>query len=323
MYKRILGRSDIEVSALGMGCWGLSGVYYRGDGGASGWGEVDDDESIRTVHRAIELGVTLFDTADVYGCGRSERVLGRALAGKRDKVVVATKFGRVFDESKREILGNDPRPAHVREACEASLRRLGTDWIDLYQWHIGEASLDDADGTREALEKLVDEGKIRWYGWSTDDAVRAKFFADGNHCAAIQQHFNVFGGDEETLRVCENAKIASLNRGPLAQGILTGKFSHESTPAKGTVRENWDFQHGRQAKMIDQFGAIRDILASNGRTPAQGALAWLWARSNVTIPIPGAKTVTQIDENAGALAHGPLSPNQMQEIDHILSGSDN
>ena len=262
MYKRILGRSGIEVSALGMGCWGLSGVYYRGDGGASGWGEVDDDESIRTVHRAIELGVTLFDTADVYGCGRSERVLGRALAGKRDKVVVATKFGRVFDESKREILGNDPRPAHVREACEESLRRLGTDWIDLYQWHIGEASLDDADGTREAIEKLL--MKARFVGTDgQDDAVARMFSPMATTAPRIQQHFNVFGGDEERscMRKRENREP---DRGPLARES-SRKFSTNKT-RKGTCAKT-GIPTRRQAKMIDQFGAIRDILASNGPTP--------------------------------------------------------
>lgn len=317
--KRILGRSGIEVSALGMGCWGLSGVYYRDGGGASGWGEVDDEESIRTIHRAIDLGVNLFDTADVYGCGHSERVVGRAVKGTRESVVLATKFGRRFDEDSRTILGDNPAPEHVRVACEASLRRLGTDYIDLYQWHIGNAELEDADGTRDELEKLADEGKIRWYGWSTDDPDRAKFFAEGDHCTAIQQHFNVFGGTDETLGVCETENLASLNRGPLAQGILTGKFTHESMAERNTVRENWDFKQGKQAAQIDMFDAIRDILTSDGRTPAQGALAWLWGRSEMTIPIPGAKTVRQIEDNAAAMRFGPLTPEQMKQIDGILA----
>jgi aryl-alcohol dehydrogenase-like predicted oxidoreductase len=316
--RRILGRSGIEVSGLGMGCWGLSGVYHNDSGGTSGWGDVDDAESVRTINRAMDLGVTLFDTADVYGTGRSELVVGRALEGIRDTVIIATKFGRMFDENTSTITGSDPRPEHVREACEASLRRLRTDYIDLYQWHIGDAEMDHAEGTREELEKLVAEGKIRWYGWSTDDADRARFFADGEHCATIQQHFNVFGGQDDTLGVCEEHRLASLNRGPLSQGILIGKFSRDSKPVPNTVRESWNFEDGTQARQLDKFEAIRSVLTSGGRTPGQGALAWLWARSGNTIPIPGAKTVKQIEENAGAMQYGPLSDDEMRTIDTTL-----
>ncbi len=317
--KRVLGRSGIEVSAVGMGCWGLSGPYYRDDGHASGWGSVDDDESVRTIHLALELGVTLLDTADVYGTGHSERVVGRAIEGRRSDVVLATKFGRVFDEENRTILGSDERPEHVAGACEASLKRLGTDHIDLYQWHVGNASIVGAEETRSELEKLVEQGKIRSYGWSTDDAERAALFADGEHCAAVQQHFNVFGGDDDTLAVCEERNLASLIRGPLAQGILTGKFTSASKPVAGTVRESWDFEHGAQAKQLRQFEAVRDILASDGRTPGQGALAWLLARSPAMVPIPGAKTERQIRENAGAMEFGPLTADQMAEIDRLIS----
>ena len=318
--KRILGRSGIEVSALGMGCWGLSGVYWRVGGSASGWGTVDDDVSAKTIHHAMDLGVTFFDTASVYGAGHSERVVGQALKGKRDKVVLATKFGRVFDEEKRLILGNDTSAAHVRASCEASLKRLDTDYIDLFQFHVGNASLSDVDAILAELEKLVKEGKIRYYGWSTNDAERARLFAAGEHCTAIQQHFNVFGGTDETLRVCEEENLASINRGPLAQGILTGKFTRESVLEKESVRGGWDFENGPQARQLEMFEAVRDILTSEGRTPGQGALAWLWAKSPTMIPIPGAKTPEQIEQNAGAMQYGPLSPEQMAEIDGILAG---
>lgn len=317
--KRTLGRSGIEVSALGMGCWGISGVYRRRDGGGvSGWGPVDDDESVRSIHRAIDLGVSFFDTADVYGTGHSERVLGRALRGRRDRVVLATKFGRVFDEEKREIVGDDPSPEHVYGACEASLKRLDTDRIDLYQFHIGNAELSAAQAVRDVLERLVEAGKIRFYGWSTDDPERARLFADGTHCTAIQQHLNVFGGNEATLKVCEQHNLASINRGPLAQGILTGKFTPESKLPGNDLRRNWDFQQGPQAQLLKQLDAIRDVLTSDGRTPTQGALCWLWARSERTIPIPGFKTVKQVEENAGAMRFGPLSKAQMAEIDRLL-----
>ncbi|MDP9374823.1 MAG: aldo/keto reductase, partial [Chloroflexota bacterium] len=173
---RRLGRSGVEVSALGLGCWAIGGQFWR-DGRPRGWGQVDDAESIRALGRALDLGVTFFDTADVYGCGHSERVLARALAGRRDRVVIATKFGNVFDEASRQAFGTDTSPGYVRRACEASLRRLNTDYIDLYQFHVGNCGLDEALAVREALEGLVGEGKIRHYGWSTDRAENARLFA--------------------------------------------------------------------------------------------------------------------------------------------------
>ena len=320
--KRKLGRSGIEVSALGMGCWGISGVYWRDENSPSGWGAVDDEESIRTIHGAIDAGITFFDTADVYGTGHSERVVGRALKGRRTNVVIATKFGRVFDEEKRCILGSDASREHVRDACEASLKRLGTDYIDLYQLHVGNADLADAGGIRDELERLVEEGTIRSYGWSTDDATRAELFAAGPGCTAIQQHFNVFGGNEETLTVCQRENLASINRGPLAQGILTGKFTRESKAVPDTVRANWNFKDGAQAMQLAEFEAIRDVLTSDGRTPAQGALCWLWAKSERMIPIPGAKTPKQVTENAGAMRFGPLAPEQMAEIERLMSNAE-
>ena len=189
MLKRQLGRSGIEVSAIGMGCWAIGGQWwYVGDGDeyeACGWGQVDDAESIRAVHCALDLGVTLFDTADVYGCGHSEVILGRALAGRRDQAVIATKFGKQFDEEKKHFFGHKTSPDLIRSACEASLRRLNTDYIDLYQLHWLEYDMDKAPEVRDVLEELVAAGKIRAYGWSTDDPARARLFAEGQHCAAV------------------------------------------------------------------------------------------------------------------------------------------
>lgn len=163
---RTLGRSGITVSAMGLGCWAIGGPFLL-DGKADGWGGVDDDESVRAIRRAVDLGVTFFDTADVYGAGHSERVLGRALRGIRDRAVIATKFGYTFEESSREITGTDTSAAYIRQACAASLRRLGTDRIDLYQcrvWSIPVAAVDDLIG---ALDDLREDGLIRAYGWST------------------------------------------------------------------------------------------------------------------------------------------------------------
>lgn len=321
MQTRVLGRSGIKVSALGMGCWAIGGPFWRGDTPV-GWGDVNDEDSKRSLERALDLGVTFFDTADVYGCGHSERIVGEVLAGLRNEVVIATKFGNVFDEQTKRITGFSAEPAFIRNACEASLRRLNTDYVDLYQFHKGDYDLDRADEVVETLERLVEEGKIRAYGWSTDDPERARAFARGEHCAAIQQRLNIFEGSEETLALCEAENLASINRGPLAMGLLTGKFNADSTLPANDVRRDWDFRSGPQAKRLRMLEELREVLTAGGRTLAQGALGWLWARSEVTVPIPGFKTVAQVEENAGALAFGPLSDTQMADIAELVSSTD-
>jgi aryl-alcohol dehydrogenase-like predicted oxidoreductase len=173
---RKLGRSGIEVSPMGLGCWAIGGPFWAGET-PLGWGKVDDEESVRAIHAALDLGVNLFDTANVYGAGHSERVLARAFAGIRSRVVIATKFSAVFDETTRQLTGSDTSPAGIRAACEDSLHRLNTDYIDLYQFHDNDFPPDKAEPVRETLERLVEEGKIRAYGWSTDYPVRVEVFA--------------------------------------------------------------------------------------------------------------------------------------------------
>jgi len=320
---RRLGRSGIEVSALGLGGWAIGGqMILRGK--PDGWGRVDDDESIRALHRALDLGVTFFDTSDVYGTGHSERILGRAFSGRRDQVVIATKFGFTYDESTRTITGEDPSPEYVRRACEASLRRLDTDYIDLYQLHIGTRTDAESLAIRDALEQLVVEGKIRAYGWSTANVDQAKLFAAGPHCTAIQHGMNVLNDAPEMLATCAEHDLASINSSPLAMGLLTGKFTKDTRFPGDDVRAQdfeWlqHFSDGRpRPESLARLEAIREILRSDGRTLAQGALAWIWARSDRTIPIPGFKTVAQAEDNAGAMAFGPLKPDQMAEIEKLL-----
>lgn len=322
---RTLGRSQIAVSALGMGCWAIGGPFWRGET-PLGWGEVDDSESIRAIHAALDLGITFFDTANVYGAGHSERVLGKALAGRREQVVIATKFNAVFDEVTRQVTGSDATPPGIRKACEDSLRRLGTDYIDLYQFHDGGYPLEQALPVRETLEALLREGKIRAYGWSTDSPERAEFFAQGAGCAAIQMQLNVLDDHPALLALCERYNLAAINRGPLAMGLLTGKYTAETKPSADDVRgeksPEWMkyFKQGRpNPEWLAKRDAVREILTSGGRTVAQGALAWLWARSPQTVPIPGFRTVRQVEENAGALAFGPLTAEQMQAIAALLN----
>ena len=323
VMKRKLGRSGIEVSAMGMGCWAIGGPFWRGNQ-AVGWGQVDDGQSIRSIRRALDLGIDFFDTADVYGCGHSERVLGRALAGVREQVVIATKFGNTFDAPTRHITGRDASPAYIRRACEASLRRLNTDTIDLYQLHLGDYDPVEAVVVRDLLEALVCEGKIRYYGWSTDDHERARVFAQGAHCVSVQQNLNVFDGNAQILALCDELDLASINKSPLAKGLLTGKYRAESELPADDVRGPTStggryFKGGRpKEESLAKLDAVREILTGAGRTLAQGALAWIWGRSGRTIPIPGFKTVRQVEENAAAMDFGPLTAAQMAEIDTLL-----
>jgi aryl-alcohol dehydrogenase-like predicted oxidoreductase len=321
---RTLGRSGIEVSAMGMGCWAIGGPFWSGET-PLGWGVVDDNESIRAVHAALDHGITFFDTANVYGAGHSESVLGGALEGRRDKVVIATKFNAVFDEATRQVTGADTSPTGIRQACADSLRRLKTDYIDLYQFHDNGFPAAQAQPVRETLEGLVKEGKIRAYGWSTDFPVNAEFFAQGEHCASIQLQLNVLDDNPTVIAICEQYNLAAINRGPLAMGLLTGKYTLSTKPSADDVRgeksPEWMkyFQNGRSSpEFMKKVDALRSILTSGGRTLSQGALAWLWARSPKTLPIPGFRTVAQVTENSQAMAFGPLTKDQFHEVEQIM-----
>ncbi|MFD3926422.1 aldo/keto reductase [Streptomyces sp. NPDC058614] len=322
---RTLGRSGIEVSALGFGCWAIGGEWATSDGQPLGWGKVDDEESVRAVRRALDLGVTFFDTADAYGTGHSERVLARALGKRRADVVVATKWGNVVDEERRIALGSDDSPAYARRALTASLRRLDTDYIDLYQLHISDADPERAAQLRDTCEEFVREGLIRAYAWSTDDPERAAVFAAGEHCAAVQHRLNILQDAPELLALCEESDLASINRSPLAMGLLTGKHAAGRALESGDIRNTppvwlpgFTESAGADQERLARVDALRDILTSNGRTLAQGALAWLWARSPRTVPIPGFRSVAQAEENAGAIAEGPLTAEQLTEVDRVL-----
>jgi aryl-alcohol dehydrogenase-like predicted oxidoreductase len=303
-----------------MGCWAIGGLWQWLDG-PGGWGEVDDDESIRAIQRALDLGINFFDTAANYGAGHSEHIVGKALAGRREQVVIATKFGFNVDEAGKHVTRHATDAdviKNVRAECEASLRRLGTDYIDLYQLHVWDYPLEQAVALRDVLETLVSEGKIRAYGWSTDSVETARLFAEGEHCAAIQHDLNVVKDAPEMLALCQQLNLASVNRSPLARGALTGKYSQNTTFAENDVRRDPWSHETFFAPTVARLDALRDILTSGGRTLAQGALAWIWARSDKTVPIPGIRTVGQAEENAGAMQYGPLSAGQMAQIDELL-----
>jgi len=318
--KRTLGRSGIEVSALGLGCWAIGGPWQWLTG-PGGWGEVDDAESIRAIHAALADGINFFDTAANYGTGHSERILGQALAGRRQGAVIATKFGFVVDEAGKRVTQfehDEDVVKNVRSACEASLLRLGTDYIDLFQLHVADYPAGLAVEVREVLEALVREGRIRAYGWSTGSVESAQAFAQGEHCAAIQHDLNVIMDAPEMLALCERQNLASVNRSPLARGALTGKYSVDTVFDQDDVRrEAWSMDHFF-VPTLGKLDTLRSILTSGNRTLAQGALAWVLTRSQKTIPIPGFRTVKQAQENARALQFGLFTPDQMAEIDTLL-----
>jgi len=321
---RPLGRSGRVASAIGLGCWAIGGPFFM-DGKADGWGEVDDAQSARAIRLALDLGCTLFDTADAYGTGHSETVLGAALGRQRPDVLIATKFGFTYDPQVKSLGPIDVTPAYIERACRESLRRLGTDYIDLYQIHPGDLAEDQADRAAEALERLAGLGLIRNWGWSTDDAASAARMLGFPHFTAVQQELNLFRDGPELLDLCERENLASLNRSPLGMGFLTGKFSAASVLGAGDVRgagHSWVrfFQDGKPDKAaLARLASVREWLQSGGRSLAQGALGWNLARSPRTIPLPGFKSEAQVRDNLGALEKGPLPAEVMNEIAEILA----
>ena len=326
-FRRKLGRSGIEVSALGLGCWAIGGPFIF-NGMADGWGDIDDNESVKAIHRAFDLGVNFLDTADCYGVGHSEEVIGRAITGKRDGIVIATKFGHFGNEATKTLHGTNLSPDYIERACDASLKRLNTDYIDVYQLHEWNLSVADVEPIGRTLDKLVEKGKIRTYGWSTDLVDGAKLFAERANCSVIQHGLNVFADAPQLVKFCEDNNLASINRSPLAMGFLSGKFTAASCVSKDDVRgagHSWVpyFKDGKPApEFLKALEGVKEILTGKGRTLTQGALAWIWGKSGNTIPIPGFKTVKQVEENAKAMDFGPLSQDQMNEIDRMLNQSE-
>jgi aryl-alcohol dehydrogenase-like predicted oxidoreductase len=241
-------------------------------------------------------------------------VLGRALSGHRHEVVIATKFGETFDEVSCEPVEQEVVPAYVSQACEASLRRLGTDYIDLYLLHLRDYGLARAPAIRGALEDLVAAGKIRAYGWSTDDPARARTFAEGTHCTAIEHRLNLFEPSPEMLALCEEHDLASINRVPLVMGVLTGRWSRTTSLPETDRRSEW-FNDEGFLEVMERAERLREPLTRDGRSYVQGALGWIWAHDARAIPIPGFRTLDQVTELAGAMACGPLTEDAMAEVE--------
>jgi aryl-alcohol dehydrogenase-like predicted oxidoreductase len=311
-----------SVPALGFGCWAIGGAWTAGDLQA-GWGDVDDAESIRAIHAGADLGIRLFDTAQTYGAGHSEAVLGQALAGRPD-IRVATKVGYAIDPAARRLTGEDASPAAIAQSIDASLRRLRRDRIDLVHLHLNELPVEQAEPVFDALEVLRTSGKIGAYGWSTDFPDRAAVFADRPGFVSVQHAMNVFFRAEAMIPVIEATGLLSMNRSPLAMGLLSGKYVPGRKLAAEDLRSQtigwmaW-FKDGEAAPgYLDQLAAVQGLLQTGGRSLVQGALCWLWARSARSFPIPGFRTVAQVTELAGALAKGPLPTDVMTAIETLI-----
>ncbi|MFX0172182.1 MAG: aldo/keto reductase [Candidatus Hodarchaeota archaeon] len=323
MYTRRLGKSNIEISGLGMGCFAIGGPFQGKNGNFFAYGSVNDDESKKTLHKAIELGVNFFNAADMYGCGHSERILGSVISEyDRKDIVIATKFANEFDEATKTTIGKNIEPDYIRKALDESCKRLQTDFIDLYQLHDSQHDPESVRNVISILEDLVSEGLIGGYGWSTDDVERAQIFAEeGKNCIAIQYAIHMTRSNPKMIELREQHNLASIIRSPLGSGTLTGKYSKEyveSLPKthmwyKGDfVEEKWFTK--RQLKLAE----LKELLIGEKWTVAQVLLGYLWSTSNTTIPIPGAKTIAQIEENAAILEYGPLRPDLLKSINKIF-----
>jgi aryl-alcohol dehydrogenase-like predicted oxidoreductase len=314
------------IPALGLGCWAVGGAFFIGERSNS-WGDVDDAVSLRAIAAAVDLGIRLFDTAPAYGTGHSEELLGQALHNRPD-VLISTKVGYGIDAATKQLTGERINPKDVAEDIEQSLRRLKRDCIDIAFLHLNEAAIETAEPVFECLGRMRDQGKIQAFGWSTDFPERAAAFAAKPGFVAIQHAMNVFFKASQLLPVIEQNDLLSFNRSPLAMGLLGGKYSSQSMISKHDVRSHdadWQdyFKNGQVSpRHLQMLEAVKDLLQLDGRSLVQGALAWLWARSDRSIPIPGFRNAQQVQDICGTLQRGPLTADVMTEIERVINRPD-
>lgn len=312
-----------EIYPLGMGCWPIGGKMYWGEQ-SLGYTRSDDDVSIRTIHAALDSGITLFDTAAAYGAGHSERLLGEALNRRPDAVVV-TKIGVGIDEASKQISFEPFSPDQVSPAVEGCLSRLKRDRIDLLLLHVNDMPVAKAEAIFNEMDRLKDAGKIRAYGWSTDYSKSASAVSSRDNFKAVEYVMNVFFDAPRMQTAVQEEGLLSLIRSPLAMGLLSGKYDQNSVMASDDVRassEEWMeyYKDGRaNPDFTQELDAVRDLLTSNGRTLVQGALGWIWGQSETHVPIPGARTENQIDGIAEALTFGALPAETMNEIETLVT----
>jgi aryl-alcohol dehydrogenase-like predicted oxidoreductase len=308
MQQRKLGNSALTASAVGLGCMGMSDFY----------GPPDDRQSIEVIQRALELGVNFLDTADMYGVGRNEELVGRAIKGRRNQVVLATKFGNVRDAAGR-FLGINGRPEYVRQACEASLTRLKVDTIDLYYQHRVDASVP-IEETVGAMARLVEAGKVRYLGLSEAAPATLRRAHHTHPISALQTEYSLWSRDpeEEIIPTCRELGISFVAYSPLGRGFLSGTIRSVDDLAPDDWRRNMPrFQGDNFHKNLDLVRRVQEAAAAKGCTPSQLALAWVLAQGEDMLPIPGTTRQTHLEENLAALEI-TLTPQELARINDAV-----
>jgi len=309
MKTRKLGRAGLTVSAIGLGCMGMSEFY----------GGCDDQESVATIHRALDMGVTFLDTADVYGPHKNEELVGKAIQGKRDQIILATKFGIVRDPANPNVRGVNGKPDYVRRSCDASLKRLGVSYIDLYYQHRVDPSTP-IEETVGAMADLVREGKIRYIGLSEANPTTLRRAAKVHPITALQTEYSLWTRDpeKEVLRTARALGIGFVAYSPLGRGFLTGQFRQfEDLPADDYRRNSPRFQGENFQKNLDLVKKVEEIAREKGCKPSQLALAWVLAQGDDIVPIPGTKHRKYLEENVAAV-DVKLSADDLRRLEEVF-----